>query len=129
MSSAPVALIRPTNSSGLPNERKIALGLWAKAWSSKNVGAYLAFYAKEFKTPGGENRSAWEKARKDRISHPKSIHVAIETPHVMMNDSSHASVTFRQAYKSDALSTSTTKTMVLVKSGDKWLILQERVGR
>ena len=106
-----------------------ALSAWAKAWSSKNVGAYLAAYAKDFKTPGGENRAAWEKSRKERISHPKSIHVAIESPRVTMNDSSHATVTFRQAYKSDALSTSTTKTVVLVKSGDKWLILQERVGR
>ncbi len=106
-----------------------ALNAWAKAWSSKNVGAYLAAYAKDFKTPGGENRSAWEKTRKDRISRPKSIHVAIDSPRVTMNDSSHATVTFRQTYKSDALTTSTTKTVVFVKSGDKWLILQERVGR
>jgi tetratricopeptide (TPR) repeat protein len=106
-----------------------AIQAWAKAWSSKNVGAYLAAYAKDFKTPGGENRSAWEKSRKDRISRPKSIQVTIESPRVTMNDTNHASVTFRQNYKSDNLSTSTMKTMVLAKSGDKWLILQERVGR
>lgn len=106
-----------------------AIQAWAKAWSSKNVGAYLAAYAKDFKTPGGENRSSWEKSRKDRISRPKSIQVTIESPRVTMNDANHASVTFRQNYKSDNLSTSTTKTVVLAKSGDKWLILQERVGR
>ena len=106
-----------------------AIQAWAKAWSSKNVGAYLAAYAKDFKTPGGENRGSWEKSRKERISKPKSIQVSIESPRVTLNDAGHASVTFRQIYKSDALSTSTTKTVVLAKSGDKWLILQERVGR
>jgi tetratricopeptide (TPR) repeat protein len=127
---APAAKEKPAESKQ-DNEAAVvkALSVWAKAWSSKNVGVYLASYAKDFKTPGGENRSAWEKARKDRISHPKSIHVAIETPRVTLNDSGHATVTFRQIYKSDALSTSTLKTVVLVKSGDKWLILQERVGR
>lgn len=102
---------------------------WAKAWSNKNVGAYLGYYAKEFKTPGGENRAAWEKNRKERISKPKSIQVSIESPRVSLIDAGRASVTFRQAYKSDALSTSTHKTVVLVKAGDKWLIQQERIGR
>ncbi len=106
-----------------------AVHAWAKAWSNKNVGAYLAAYAKDFKTPGGESRGSWEKTRKERVGRPKSIHVAIEAPRVTMNGASHASVTFRQDYKSDSLSTSTMKTLALVKSGDKWLILQERVGR
>ena len=102
---------------------------WAKAWSSKNISGYLGYYAKDFKVPGGENRAAWEKNRKERIGKPKSIHVAIESPRVTLSDASHASVTFKQAYKSDALSTSTQKTVVLVKIGDKWLIQQERIGR
>jgi tetratricopeptide (TPR) repeat protein len=102
---------------------------WAKAWSSKNVAGYLGYYAKDFKVPGGENRAAWEKSRKERIGKPKSIQVAIESPRVTFSDTSHASITFKQAYKSDALSTSTLKTIVLVKTGDKWLIQQERIGR
>ena len=102
---------------------------WARAWSSKNVSGYLGHYAKDFKVPGGENRSAWEKSRKERIGKPKSIQVAIESPRITFSDASHASVTFKQAYKSDALSTSTQKTIVLVKTGDKWLIQQERIGR
>ncbi len=102
---------------------------WAKAWSSKNVSGYLAHYAKDFKVPGGENRAAWEKNRKVRIGKPKSIHVAIESPRVTFSDVNHASVTFKQVYKSDSLSSSTRKTVVLVKIGDKWLIQQERIGR
>ncbi|MHB1591138.1 MAG: YybH family protein [Sulfuricella sp.] len=102
---------------------------WAKAWSSKNISGYLGHYAKDFKAPRGENRAAWAKNRKERIAKPKSIHVAIESPRVTFSDASHASVTFRQAYKSDALSTSTRKTLALVRIGDKWLIQQERIGR
>jgi tetratricopeptide (TPR) repeat protein len=102
---------------------------WAKAWSTKNVAGYLTHYAKDFRTPGGESRAAWEKSRKDRISRPKNIHVSIEAPHVSLTDATHATVTFRQGYRSDALQTSTQKTLVLVRTGDKWLIQQERVGR
>ena len=101
---------------------------WAKAWSGKNVSGYLAYYAKDFKTPG-ESRASWEKTRKERVSRPKSIHVGVDSPRVTVSDASHASVTFKQTYKSDALQSSTQKTLVLVRVGDKWLIQQERIGR
>jgi tetratricopeptide (TPR) repeat protein len=101
---------------------------WAKAWSAKNVDAYLAFYGKDFKTPGGEARGEWEKTRRQRISAPKSIAVSIEAPKVSVADGK-ASVTFRQSYRSDVLkATSTTKTLVLAKADGRWLIQQERVG-
>jgi ketosteroid isomerase-like protein len=101
---------------------------WAKAWSAKNVDAYLAFYGKDFKTPGGESRADWEKARRQRISAPKSIAVTVESPKVSVADGK-ASVTFRQGYRSDVLkATSTTKTLVLAKADGRWHIQQERVG-
>jgi tetratricopeptide (TPR) repeat protein len=101
---------------------------WAKAWSSKNVDAYLAFYGKDFKTPGGEARGEWEKTRRQRISAPKTIAVTIESPKVSMADGK-ASVTFRQGYRSDVLkATSTTKTLVLARADGRWVIQQERVG-
>ncbi|HEY6966151.1 MAG TPA: tetratricopeptide repeat protein [Burkholderiales bacterium] len=102
---------------------------WAKAWSAKDVDAYLAFYGKEFKTPGGEARAAWEKTRRQRISAPKSISVTVESPKVSVAADGHASVTFRQGYRSDVLkSTTTTKTLVLARGDGRWLIQQERVG-
>ena len=104
------------------------LHAWTKAWSGKDVGAYLAFYAKDFKTPAGESRAAWEKSRRERISHPKSIHVTAEAVHVTLGDNSHATAVFRQIYQSNALTTSTQKSIVFAKYGDKWLIQQERVG-
>jgi Flp pilus assembly protein TadD/ketosteroid isomerase-like protein len=102
---------------------------WAKAWSAKNVDAYLAYYGKDFKTPAGEARAEWEKARRARISAPKSIAVTVEAPKVQLAGDGQASVTFRQGYRSDVIkATSATKTLVLAKSDGRWLIQQERVG-
>lgn len=110
------------------NEVLDTVHAWAKAWSAKNVDAYLAFYGKDFKTPGGESRADWEKSRRQRISAPKSIAVTVESPRVSLADG-RANVTFRQGYRSDVLkSTSTTKTLVLAKSDGRWQIQQERVG-
>src|SRR5690349_1863458 len=44
-----------------------AVNGWAQAWSKQDVDAYLGYYAKDFKTPGGEARDAWENTRRERI--------------------------------------------------------------
>lgn len=106
-----------------------AVKAWAQAWSRKDADAYLAFYAKDFRTPKGEARGDWEKARRQRLQAPKSISVTVEEPKVARRDEARASVTFRQDYKSDFLSSRSTKTLVLVKSeGGRWLIQQEQVA-
>ena len=106
-----------------------AVNAWAKAWSAKDVDGYLAFYAKDFKTPGGESRADWEKARRQRISAPKSISVTVGSPKVVMGADGQAQVTFRQGYSSDVLkAANTTKTLVLAKVDGRWQIQQERVG-
>jgi ketosteroid isomerase-like protein len=104
------------------------LNAWAAAWSKKNVDAYLAFYARDFKTPNGEARADWEQGRRVRIQAPKSISVDAEAPKVSLSGDKQASVTFRQKYKSDTLSANSMKTLVLVKTDAGWRIQQERVG-
>src|SRR5438477_3683260 len=83
-----------------------ALNGWAQAWSKKDADAYLAFYARDFKTPGGEPRPQWEDARRERVTAPKSIAVGVEQPKVTMQGSDQANVSFRQSYRSDRLKTS-----------------------
>ncbi|QZA78445.1 tetratricopeptide repeat protein [Deefgea tanakiae] len=99
---------------------------WANAWSKQNVAGYVGSYAKGFKAPGG--RSAWEKDRQLKISGPKSIDVKVNVLNVDFIDDDTAKVKLRQNYKSDRLSSSTVKTLVLQKSGSRWLILEERIG-
>jgi tetratricopeptide (TPR) repeat protein len=101
---------------------------WANAWSKKDVDSYLAFYASDFKTPKGEARAEWEKARKERISAPKRIHVTIEAPKITLKGEDSAVVSFRQRYRSDNLQSNNSKTLVLVRAEGKWRIQQERVG-
>jgi tetratricopeptide (TPR) repeat protein len=101
---------------------------WAKAWSDNDVNGYLGFYASDFQPPAGAPRSDWEAARKLRIAKPKKVEVHAEAPKVKFTGNRRATVTFRQSYRSSNLKAASTKTLVLVKSGDRWLIQQERVG-
>lgn len=104
-----------------------AVNAWAKAWSEKNVAGYLAAYAPEFETPDGLKRADWEQQRRERIEKPKLIAVTVKINSVSVNGA-EATVQLRQSYRSDSLKSNSNKTLKLVKSGDKWLIRQERVG-
>jgi len=104
-----------------------AIELWAAAWSRKDVKAYLAAYARDFKTPGGESRAAWDAERQKRINKPGAIQVSYENLRITV-DGDTATAKFRQHYKSATLKTSSNKVLQLGKRDGKWQILQERVG-
>jgi tetratricopeptide (TPR) repeat protein len=112
---------------GSDDVTKAVLG-WAQAWSKKDVNAYLAFYARDFKTPKGEPRAEWEKARRQRITAPKQIEVSVAGLKVSAIDGNSATVSFRQHYRSDSIKADSNKTLVMVRVDGKWLIRQERVG-
>jgi len=130
----PVAVEKPakpaaTAPAGDPNKEILnALNGWAQAWSKKDADTYLGYYAKDFKTPGGEARAEWEKTRRARITAPKSIWVSLEQPKVTMSGAERATVTFRQNYKSDVLKSNSRKTLVMVKADGGWKILEEKSG-
>lgn len=105
-----------------------AVNGWAKAWSNKNAGEYLAYYAPDFQVPGGEARANWETTRRDRIVKPKLIEVTVGSPKVTFDTNGRAIVKFRQGYRSDTLNTSGAKTLTLVKNNDRWQIVQERMN-
>ena len=125
----PKVASEPLNTGHSSNSGEITqtLKAWAKAWSDKDVAAYLAFYASDFRTPGGTSRQAWEKNRHERISKPRSIQVSIAEPGIEVIDATHAKVRFRQSYHSESIKSTTTKALTFVKSGERWLIQQENV--
>ena len=99
---------------------------WAAAWSRKDVDAYLSYYADDFRTQNGESRNDWAAQRRSRIDSRKRIAVEIVAPRLAMNgDGSEATVAFTQNYLSDQLVETGAKTLVLVRRGDAWKILQE----
>jgi Flp pilus assembly protein TadD len=104
-----------------------AIENWARAWSAQDVKGYLAAYAPEFEVPGGETRGAWEAGRTERLQKPKSIEVNVKVTSIQLSGN-EATAVVRQQYKSDTLKNNTTKTLKLVRSGDRWLIKQEKVG-
>ncbi|MFZ2268463.1 MAG: tetratricopeptide repeat protein [Azonexus sp.] len=102
-----------------------AITAWANAWSRKDMRAYLGAYANDFNTPKGMARKAWEAEREDRIAgKPGKISVNVDEPTISINGDK-ATAKFRQHYKAGSLDSSTTKTLVFVRSGGKWLIKEE----
>jgi len=102
-----------------------AMNAWADAWSRKDMRAYLGAYASDFDTPKGMGRKAWEQEREQRIAGKGGkISVSFDTPQVSINGDK-ATAKFRQHYQAPGLSSSTTKTLVFVKTGGKWLIKEE----
>lgn len=102
---------------------------WAAAWSAQNSDKYLSFYAKDFVTPDGMSRNAWEAQRKERIAKPESIKVEVQDAKVQEQDGKHASVSFKQHYRASHLKSSSNKTLVWIKNDGHWQIAEERSGK
>ncbi|HWQ37376.1 MAG TPA: tetratricopeptide repeat protein [Burkholderiales bacterium] len=102
---------------------------WARAWESKDVERYLGHYSPDFATPGGQPWGAWAAARRERLKKPKAIQVVVGAPKVSFENEARAVVRFKQTYKSDMLHSTGEKKLTLVKSSDRWLIVQEQIDR
>lgn len=100
-----------------------AINNWAQAWSRRDVNAYLAAYASDF-TTSGITRADWEAQRRDRITAPKTIDVQISDLKIDQQGDT-ASATFRQAYRSDRLRSTVTKTLKLTLQDGQWRITSE----
>ncbi|MDO9434360.1 tetratricopeptide repeat protein [Hydrogenophaga sp.] len=117
----------PAADADAQREVEDAVSGWAKAWASKNVASYLGAYGPAFKPPGGLSRAAWEAERRSRIEPRSRIGVDISELNVTANGDK-ATARFRQAYTSDTLNVTSRKTLDLVKSGKRWLIVRESTG-
>ncbi|MHB1245164.1 MAG: tetratricopeptide repeat protein [Sulfuriferula sp.] len=102
-----------------------AVETWAKAWSRRDINAYLAAYSPKFKPSGNESHAAWEKSRRERVTTPKKIAVEITKLQIKELGAQHYQASFRQSYRSDSFSSSTHKVLELVQSGHSWLITEE----
>src|SRR3989338_3206113 len=120
--------VEPASATDSSSEVLKTVNAWAAAWSAKNVNKYLSFYAADFKTPNGESRAAWETTRQERLSKPEFIRVGISNTAVEFSDSNHATVKFNQSYHASHLKTSGNKTLMMVKTGNNWLIQEERAN-
>jgi len=125
----PVETKPATKAGNATAEARKAVEAWTSAWSRKDVAAYIGSYAKDFQTPGGMGRPAWEAERRQRLTKPGAIEVSAEGLRIAADGPDHVTAQFRQHYKSANLKTSSNKTLVLVRQDGNWLIQQEKVGR
>ena len=102
-----------------------AVQAWAAAWSSKNLEAYFAAYAPDFKAENGLARATWEAQRRERIRKPLNIKITASDLQASRLDSQRAQVSFRQQYESDLLSNEVSKVLELRGSGSNWKIVRE----
>jgi len=125
----PATALAPTAAAPNPAEKDVeaAVNAWAHAWAAKDMAAYLGAYGKDFDAPGKLSRKDWEKQRRDRIVGKASISVKLSNLSIKV-DGNKAEARFRQDYKADALSVSSRKTLHLVKTGERWLIVKESTG-
>ena len=122
--TAPAA---PVATSGAEKDVEAAVRSWASAWAAKDMAGYLGSYGKEFAPPGSLGRKPWEEDRRSRIMGKSSISVKLNDLAVSVNGGK-AVVKFKQAYSADSLNVSSRKTLELVKSGDRWVIVRESTG-
>ncbi|MDO8888094.1 MAG: tetratricopeptide repeat protein [Hydrogenophaga sp.] len=136
--AAPVAAVtKPAGPAAVPaapavtadaqREVEAAVRGWAGAWSSKDMNAYLGAYASNFAPPGGQARKAWESDRRARIEPRARIGVDVSNLEVTV-EGDKATARFRQDYTSDTLNVTSRKTLDMVKSGNRWLIVRESTG-
>lgn len=126
-SSAAAPVAQAANGGNTAKEVEEAVRAWAKAWAAKDMAAYLGAYAKEYSRSAKQSHQAWTQERRQRIAGKSSISVTLDDLSVTV-DANKAVAKFRQEYKGDALAVSSRKTLNLVKTGDRWLIVRESAG-
>lgn len=117
----------PASGADVRKDVETAVRNWAKAWAARDMKGYLSAYGRDFDTPGGVKRSAWEEERRQRITGKSKISVTVSNLNITVNGSK-ATAKFRQDYKANELAVSSRKVLELTKTGDRWLIVRESVG-
>ena len=98
---------------------------WAEAWKKKSAEAYLSHYSRNFITPGGMSRAAWEKQRQQRLARPQYIKIDIREMQQQIVNESRVQVSFIQEYQSDIYSDKVLKTLDLIRENSGWKIVKE----
>lgn len=98
---------------------------WVKAWESKNVKAYMAFYADSFKPEYERSAAHWRAFREKYVRKPGTISIDVEQLAVRMVDADTAEAKFLQKYRSDDYTDDVRKTLVFKREAGKWRIVRE----
>ncbi|MBV5337177.1 MAG: TolC family protein, partial [Deltaproteobacteria bacterium] len=98
---------------------------WGAAWASRDIKAYLAFYALEFKPEKGLSRDAWVRQREQRLTRASDIRIEIQNLTVLSNSPDSAVAGFRQIYKAGSFVETNDKEVEWRKINGQWLMVRE----
>lgn len=97
---------------------------WRDAWQTKDIGAYMTFYAPAFRS-GNLDYQGWRSKKSGLFGKPGSITINLYDLDVRI-DGELAVARFLQEYSSPTVSDFGEKILGLKKSEGKWRILSER---
>ncbi|MCH6565030.1 MAG: tetratricopeptide repeat protein [Proteobacteria bacterium] len=123
---------RATAESGLTEKSATGLTLvnqiigWAKAWSEKDLDAYLGYYSNEHKLDYPTHR-AWVEHRKKRILRPGFIRIEVGNFQIRAQSANRATIDFEQSFNSLGYSDRVIKRLRLNRINSKWKITDEMV--
>lgn len=97
---------------------------WAAAWSSKDLEAYLGFYASDFLPDEVTSNSEWRIGRSVALNKSGEIQVEVSEFEIFI-DSTTATARFEQLYSSSNYSDRVKKTLVYSHVDERWKIVSE----
>ena len=98
---------------------------WGSAWASRNVAAYLEFYAAAFRPENGLSRDAWKRQREQRLGRAGDIRIELQNLAVNRVDATTAVASFRQIYSAAGTKDTTEKTLQWQQENGQWRIVRE----
>lgn len=113
---------------GAEVEVQSVLEQWAAAWAARDVDAYLAHYAADFRPTDGVPFEAWQAQRRERVGRAADIDVQLSDV-VIRIDGAVGVAEFTQAYRSNNYQSTDRKRLVMKRADAQWRIIEESVVR
>ena len=99
---------------------------WVKAWSDRQVDAYLAFYAPGFEVPGGQDRATWTAQQRESITRPAWIKVRADHLKTSIQGDTAEARFFQVYVVAPGTVELTNKTMHWAWADERWQIVREQ---
>ena len=97
---------------------------WKNAWSSKDFDNYINHYSLDFMNNKNQNYEKWKKFRKPRIIYKDEIFIEISNLYFEVQKEI-VEVSFNQTYKSNNISSTSKKTLILKNENGVLKIINE----
>ncbi len=110
--------------SGAPRESAASfVERWARAWQSRDIDAYMAFYSKKFRS-GAMDWNAWRAYKAGTFKKARSIQVSTESLE-SRKVGARLRVSFLQNYRADHHQDKGKKELELINEDGQWKIIAE----